>query len=152
MISLAFGNADRFMDIVRREIGLAKLPAAGQLDLDIGDHGQLEAAFADAVAGNVAALLLGHIQEVQVVAGNIDALHVDWRAKAQHGATRGTEILGRLSAHNIEHWRIGPALAEYRARLKLLEFAYEADRHEQVRVADHLVNQPLKLLLVLWRI
>src|SRR5258706_9852381 len=110
LVSAAFSLTYRGMEVFRIEVRPRELLRAGEIDLEVGDLGDLQLSAGQAIVRDMATPVAVLGQKMHVVAGDIQSLGKWRRTEAEHDAPVRPEMLGRLVAHHFEHGRVRAAL------------------------------------------
>lgn len=121
-----------------------------QLKIETGDDAELQAAMIELVIQHVAAAAAVVGNEVFVIAGHADALHVIGRAEADQRAAPLMEREGRLLFYRFQHWAVRPFLTRHGTGFHVAELAVDPHRAKQVRRGDLLVDALVQLRLGDW--
>ena len=147
---LALGGTNRAIQILWTEVGAQEIRIMRQLKIETGDDAELQAAMIELVIQHVAAAAAVVGNEVFVIAGHADALHVIGRAEADQRAAPLMEREGRLLFYRFQHWAVRPFLTRHGTGFHVAELAVDPHRAKQVRRGDLLVDALVQLRLGDW--
>src|SRR5215218_1071210 len=141
---LTFDAVQR-LPLRRRRVGCGQVDAGGKLEPQIRLAIDAKFAVSQQELEDVAAGAPVRGYEVEVVAGDVQALGVAGEAEADEAARDVVELEGGLMFDDLREGRVGPALAGYAARLDVVEVPLDPDSVARSLAADEPVQARTEL-------